>query len=69
MDLEALPEQQLRQRLEDMGIITAGLLTKEELLRRYRSYLQLYNGGAKIVKLATVTPGRISAYRITDMRY
>lgn len=69
MDLTNLPESQLRELLNDLGIVTAGLLTRQQLIRRYQAYLTLNDGGAKIIKPATAPPRPISVYPITDMRY
>jgi hypothetical protein len=69
MDLTTLTEQQLRQELEDLGIVTAGLLTRPELLRRYRAYLDLYEGGARVIRPARIRHIDIGNYPATDMRY
>lgn len=67
--LQTLNDQQIRDYFENIGILSAGLLTRQQLLDRYINILNLNKGGAKAISSPKLIPGTIKAYPITDMRW
>lgn len=66
--LSSLTDQQIRDYFDQVGILYAGLLTKQQLIQRYIDTLNLAKGGAKIIVPPRVA-GPIGSYPATDMRY